>query len=322
MPNDIDIPTPAKPFYFSNSSVGWMKCQRRYVLQMVYGLRVPAETSWNIGSVFHHYMRLLKPGDNLMYVLMLPVYKPKDTILGGVPEHLVTRLAHLAISITDQLGTPINGPIVKEQFLDDAGPDDLGATWVGTPDRLELMRLAGGVEYLVITDYKTTHKSVRDPALQMGYRLQSQFSMYALLLLRVLLNTPERFPALAPFQDAVSQGNIASRHIFITHAEKAFAEGSKEPQFAIMNPTPLEVNELAVMRTMFQEKEELASFLHVHPHLAHKDGMLTGSCWGCPFQQICSLKNAQLEETAIERWPLGRAPYEPTHGNTEPVIDA
>lgn len=313
------MPTPI-PIYFNNSSLPSLTCPRRYVLTHAKGLRYARSDSQQLGTAFHHYMKVIDDTDQLSTLIMFPSKQPPARTLKAVAEHHLARLATIALRVHAQLGPAA----VREQFfkintaaklLSFTLPDTHTLDDTGTLDRADRLRLGMHGEYLVITDYKTTHKNLSSGDFHMGYKLTSQFLFYATAL-RYAARTNQLPESYAEFKDLLLDNRIAARHVFVNHTDKA-AERPEKDQIMILDPVIFSAEQLDEFELLFSQKRDLAVFLHLNPHLARKEGMLVGGCWGCPFQSICVLGNELAENNAIENWPLGRSTYDPTHQNDE-----
>lgn len=304
--------------YFNNSSLPTLKCPRRFVLQNVHGLKFVKPDHFRIGSVFHHYMRVIEPSDSAFTLTLFPNKKAPDHLTSTIRECDVTRLADLAVRAS-QLMEP-NETAVREQFFsfDSTSliqtpfdrPADTQVLDAGTLDRLELVSTPLG-KFAMITDYKTTHTKLNSGDFHVNYKLQSQFLFYGSRL-RYAARTGQLPEVYKPFEAELADSRIMARHLFVNHTDKA-AENPQRDQLMLCQPSILPVDQLDEFDNLFAQERDLAVFLHTRPELSPKKGMMNGSCYGCPFQQICLLANPKLEAEAIERWPLGRAPYDPRH---------
>lgn len=306
--------------WLNNSSLApLLNCPRQYVYRTIYGLRYARDISLNIGLAFHHFMRVVEPGDN--ETMLLFVKPPDKPIADAVANLTMQKLATLAIRLHSEL--PQNDTVLREQFLSVntsalLNPDviklpaDTEVRDALTLDRTEVVTLGNNGPYLLLTDYKTTHKPVAHSDNHVMYSLSSQLRFY-LTRLRYAAATGQLPAAFQPYAELITAGRIATRYIYINYTDKAVKPSD---QIFICEPRTYTQDELDTFVSQVDDRRMLAAFLGLNPHLANKDGIMTGACFKCPYQSICLLGNPGLEQTAVQNWPLGRAPYDPTHQNS------
>lgn len=309
--------------YFNNSGLPILDCSRRYVFQYVHGLRYVKSQYLLTGNLFHWLMKNIRPGDSLVNFAMFPDRKPPAKLTDNLPDYQVTRIIDIALRATALLAANSGTNVVQEQFFSVAStnrlvtdfpkPSEFQVLDTMTADRGEIMTFPALGEYFVITDYKTTHKRLSDADFHMGYKLSGQFLFYATVL-RYAARTGQLSPAYQPFADLLQRSRIAARHLFANYTDKA-AEKPQTDQLMLMQPTILSEETLDQFEHIFSQKRDIAAFLTANPHLANPEGIARSKCYGCPYQSICAMGNPLLVETAVKSWPLGSAPYDPTHSD-------
>lgn len=309
--------------WFNNSSLpSLLNCPRQYVYRHVYGLRYIKDPSLQIGSAFHHYMKVVDKGDNLLSLSMFPDKKLPPKLSEAIAEQTQVRLATLALRTHSLLET--GQPFVRETFcsfdtsrlLNPAVitlPPDYRIMDALTLDRGEQVTLGMNGPYFLITDYKSTHKPLKSADLHTSYRLASQLRFYATALIYAAQNNLLP-PEFKPYAELLSDGRVATRYVYVNYTDKAAEKDSD--QIFVCDPHIYGQAELDAFRAQVADRRLLAAFIGTNPHLAQKDGIMSGACFKCPYSSICLLGNPMLEATAVDTWPLGRAPYDPTHQDT------
>lgn len=304
--------------HFNNSGLRDMACSRKYSLIHTHGLRFIRNDAMLIGSAFHHYMQVFEPGDSVATLRLFPHKHPSSKLLSALSDVHLTRLADLACRASALLPQQ---PHIKEHFFSFDStdllqplftpPTPLQVLTTGTIDRAEVMDLPFAGPTLVLTDYKTTHKKLSDGDFHLDYQLQSQFPFYATALIHAQ-SRGALPPAYQPFASLIAEQKLAKRYLFCNYTDKA-AENPGRDDLFLQPPSLITREELQQFSDLFDQRRALAAFIHTSPSLAQKDGILNGTCYGCPFRQICALNNNDKEAQAIADWSLGRAAYDPTH---------
>lgn len=307
--------------WVNNSSFpSLLNCPRQYVYRVIYGLRYIKDPSMTIGSGFHHFMSVVQDED--VPAILELVRSLPDKIKNVLPNAQITRLADLAVRTHQRLRT--GEPFVRETFveIDTASllnpdviqlPDNVRIRDAMTLDRGEVVRLGINGEYFLLTDYKTTHKPLQRADLHIGYKLSSQLRFYAKTLI-FAARTGQLPATLEPYTELLKDGRIATRYVYVNYTDKA-AEKPQD-QIYVGDPVLYTPDELDTFTKQVNDRRMLAAFIALNPQHAHKDGIMSGACYKCPYTSICLLGNPVLEQTAVENWALGRAPYDPTHQNS------
>lgn len=304
--------------WFNNSSIPRLNCGRQFVLQNVVGLRTQASESMNFGSVFHHFMRVIEPGDQEFHLLFMK--GPPKSVSETLSTDQLQRAAAAAISGAALLGFDSH---VREEFFAFRTDEHLiNPAWLppghivvdaGTIDRLEVM-LVSGYPHIVITDYKTTYKKLSNGSLHLNYMLSGQLKFYAAALRRAAREGKLAGTSYEHYQDLAAQGFFARRYLFVNSGADAEKPSDR---LLLQQPAIIPEAELDEYDTMLRTMRDMFVYYTVNPQTALKTGQLNNMCWSCKFPSICIEPNDAGVERAVSAWPLGRARFNPRHGDDE-----
>lgn len=282
-------------FYFNNSSLPILACSKQYEYRVIRGLAPPpgGNKYTTAGVVFHRVMQTIGPGSNYTLTAAMTPDKLPD-FFRKVPIVQQLQIAQTAEQLYTAEPHLFTTPHVRELYFEYELPDLPGVIWCGT---IDLLTLADN-GWVVITDYKTTAKPI-DGQLVTSYALTSQRPFYLAGVCALASLHPEALPA--EMIDPILSLKLAFRYCFV-NVEKN--------QYVLQQPQPISEPEMDMFIRLFDEKARYAAALHEAPDLAVKEGMLSGICWKCPYQQLCL---AQDEEAAASQWPYGTKPYTGRH---------
>lgn len=282
-------------FYFNNSALQVLGCGRQYFYTYILGLKSPGKNQYlTLGSVFHEMMeRVGRNGESAFTFLF--TNKPKH--LDKLEPKTANSLAHLAQKVYDENPHWFTEDHKRELFCTFADPD---AELVDPTLKLDLITYNQREDCIDIRDYKTTSKPLDGKFFQ-SYSLLSQRPFY----IYHLHKGADLIPDLPPhWRAALRELRIRFGYVFVNYEQNIYSAEQL---------TYVDEAFLRQMAELFHEKKLIARAIQQDNSLAVKDGIATGLCWKCPYAFICSNHNEEKEKQLVEKWPYGRAPYDPEH---------
>lgn len=295
--------TEPKKFYFNNSSVPLLACSRQYKYTVIDGA-VPSPNkirAFKIGLTFHHFMKLIgTPGHDLITLMGNDKLWHPDS--AGLDRSFILQLAVAA----DRMHTEhpeLFADCIRERFFEvPAITDDkdlIQPIDCGTGD---LLSYVSADRTVYITDYKTTSEPI-DGSLVNKYNLSSQRFFYEMKYVDMAAD-PNNNTLPPHYKDAINNQRLKFGYWFYSH---------KTDADFLCPHTYTNFKRLAEFRALFDEKRELASYLHLNPDQTAKEGVVLNLCRYCAYTSICGLHDEKLEAEQFAKWPYGFKPYYPKH---------
>lgn len=303
-----DEPSPLI-FYFNNSSIPLLTCSRQYKYRVIDGAKPSPFKAKHfvIGLAFHHFMKLIgtqpkgrsAPLDLITLMADQSLWYPDAKSL---PNSFVMQLAVAAENMYKSQPNLFRD-CIRERFIEFDAPTDMPETiqprYCLTSDLISYDQASDTV---LVTDYKTT-KDKLDGAIVAKYNLSAQRFYYECRLVDIAAD-PNNTILPPHYKDAINKQRLKFGYWFYSHTE--------DKDFLAPH-TYTDFNRLAEFRPLFEEKLQLATYLHLNPSQTVKEGVLLNACRMCEYSSICGLHNDKNEAEQFAKWPYGFAKYYPKH---------